>query len=212
MLVLRVAEEVRRDEDLCEKWYPLPFAEESYPVTTPGEFWLEALFHLAHRTDDRDLKKSYDEIGEEKDENRLRERALARLLDVADEQDKGVLLIVENLNMLLGDQISPADAWVLRETLLHEPRVMLLATATSQLRWEKRGILQDEIANLEKAMFELFKLYELKPLNLAECSLLLRSITGKDSSEARIRPIEILTGGNPRLLTIVAGFVARMSL
>ena len=42
MLALRAVEGVRREEDLNEHWYPLVFAEESYQVTTPGEFWLEA--------------------------------------------------------------------------------------------------------------------------------------------------------------------------
>ena len=52
MLVRRVAIEVRQDEELRQKWYPLIFAEESYEVGTAGEFWLESLFHLGRQTGD----------------------------------------------------------------------------------------------------------------------------------------------------------------
>ncbi|MHB0946811.1 MAG: tetratricopeptide repeat protein [Sedimentisphaerales bacterium] len=212
MLVLRVAEEIRRDEDLNKKWYPLVFAEESYSVSTPGEFWLEAIFHLAHQTGEKKWNETYEELNAEQNEQRLQERALAQLMDFADSQGKRILLIVENLNMLLGDQISHEDAWVLRKTLLSEPRIMLLATATSQFRWEKKGNLRDETENLEKAFFELFQQYKLMPLNESECRILWTSITGKDSSDERIRPLQILTGGNLRLLTIISTFASQMSL
>ena len=51
-LVLRIAAEIRANAELAQQWYPLSFAEESYPVTTAGEFWLEALCHLARQTGD----------------------------------------------------------------------------------------------------------------------------------------------------------------
>ena len=156
MLVLRSVEEVRRKKDLSENWYPLVFSEESYQVTTPGEFWLEALFHLGQQTEDAHWKRTHKELSDEPDENRLRERALAQLMDFADSESKRILLVVENFNMLVGEQISDSDAWKLRHTLLHEPRVMLLATATSRF---------EEIDNSDKAMFELFKLYNLQPLD-----------------------------------------------
>ena len=203
MLVLRVVEEVRGNEDLAARWYPLVFSEESYLVRTPGEFWLEALFHLAHKTDDERWRRTYEELRDEQDEERLRERALAQLMDFADREVKRILLVVENFNMLLGEQISDSDAWKLRHALLHEPRVMLLATATSRFK---------EIDNADKAMFELFKLHELGPLDDEESGRLWASVTGEEPRDERVRPLQILTGGNPRLLAIISAFAAKMSL
>jgi len=203
MLVLRVVEEIREEEDLRGRWYPLVFGEESYHVSTPGEFWLEALFHLAHKTGDEQWGRTFEELRDESDEERLQERALAQLMDFADAVSKRILLVVENFNMLLGDQITESDAWKLRHTLLNEPRVMLLATATSRFK---------EIDNADKAMFELFKLYELKALDERECGTLCASIAEKAATEERVRPLQILTGGNPRLIAIVSTFAARMSL
>ena len=62
MLALRVAEEVRKEGDLNERWYPLVFSEESYQVTTPGEFWLEALFHLGQKTGESRWKDTFREL------------------------------------------------------------------------------------------------------------------------------------------------------
>jgi tetratricopeptide (TPR) repeat protein len=203
MLALRVVEEIREEDDLRQTWYPLVFGEESYQVSTPGEFWLEALFHLAHKTQDDRWGRTHEELMQERDEERLRERALAQLMDFADAEGKRILLVVENFNMLLGEQIDDSDAWKLRHTLLHEPRVMLLATATSRFK---------AIDNSDKAMFDLFKLHELGPLDEIECGTLWSSISGKEASDERVRPLQILTGGNPRLLAIISTFAARMSL
>jgi len=79
-LVRRVAAEVRRDPTLDALWYPLVFAEESYMVSSPGEFWLEALFHLGDQTRNSRWDSAYQELRTESDEARLRQRALAQLI------------------------------------------------------------------------------------------------------------------------------------
>jgi len=201
-LVLRVAAEVKCDDELRSAWYPLIFAEESYQVATPGEFWLEAVFRLGEKTGDERWKRTYEELRRESNDDRLRERALSQLMDFADSIGKRLLLIVENLDMLLADQLGEDEAWSLRHTFQNEPRIMVLATAIRRV---------DEIGGKDKAMYELFKIYELKPLGSDECRAVWASITGKEISEQRVKPIRILTGGNPRLLTIISSFGANMS-
>ena len=46
MPVRRVAAEVRSNPDYGKPWFPVVFGEESYQVSSSGEFWLEALIHL----------------------------------------------------------------------------------------------------------------------------------------------------------------------
>ncbi len=201
-LVLRTVAEVKGNEALAKKWYPIVFGEDSYEVCSPGEFWLEAIFHLEACTKLERWQRTYLELKSEQDEKRLRESALAQLMDFADEQGKRILLVVENLNMILGDQIGSDEAWVLRHTLTNEPRLMLLGTATSRF---------EQMENAGKAMFDLFKIQDLKPLNAADCRTIWKAITGEDLTEIRVRPIQILTGGNPRLLSIIANFAAKTS-
>jgi tetratricopeptide (TPR) repeat protein len=201
-LVHRVAAEIKQNKEFINKWYPLIFSEESYEVVSAGEFWLEALFHLSEQTGDEKWRRTYAELKSETNDQRLLERALAQLLDFSDSQGKRILLIVENLNMLLGDLVGDEDAWKIRHTLMNEPRIMLLATAISRF---------EHFENSSKAMFEMFKVHELKPLDEDECNRVWESITEHKLPGERIKPIRILTGGNPRLLTIIAKFGAHRS-
>lgn len=179
-LALRIAAEIDKDAELRARWYPLTFSEESYQVVSAAEFWLEALFHLAEQTGEEKWKRTYAELKNERDDQRLRERALAQLLDFADSQGKRILLIVENLNMLFTDLISQDEAWKMRHALLNEPRLMLLATATSRF---------EGIDNSSQAMYELFKIHELKRLDAAECNAIWELITGAKLQGEKIRPI-----------------------
>ncbi|HTN92370.1 MAG TPA: ATP-binding protein [Sorangium sp.] len=202
-LVRMLADTVARDPELGARWYPLVFGEESYTVSTIGELWLEAIMHLGDQTGDARWQALHDELRAERDDERLCARALAQLVGFAEEQGKRILLIIENLHMLLEEQMSQKDAWSLRHTLQNEPRVLLLATATSRF-----GAILDE----EQALYEMFATYALEPLDLAECRALWEAVGGVEASERRVRPMQILTGGNPRLLGILASFAAKTSL
>ena len=116
---------------------------------------------------------------------------------------KRIVLVVENLNMLISEQLTNHSDWDLRHTLINEPRLMLLGTATAHF---------DEIKNIDKAWFELFSIYELKPLTLEECQSLWKNLVGVQLSDIEIQPIKILTGGNPRLVRIFASFAINRSL
>jgi tetratricopeptide (TPR) repeat protein len=203
MLVRRVAAEVRTESKLNEQWYPLVFAEESYQITSVGEFWLEALFHVADQTQEASWQTVYEELRTESDETRLRQRALAQLMDFADAQGKRIVLVVENLNMLFAEQLGSHDDWELRHTLQNEPRLMLLGSATQRF---------EQIEAIQKAWFEFFTIYQLEALSLEDCRVLWTGITGKPVHNNRLKPIKILTGGNPRLLRILIDFAVDLSL
>jgi hypothetical protein len=202
MLVRRVAAEIRRSESFNQHWYPLVFGEESYRILSAGEFWLEALYHLAAQNPGAQWQGVYEELRGEKDEKRLQQRSIAKLMDFADEQGKQILLIVENLNMIFDEQMSDGDDWDLRHTMQNEPRLMLLGTATQKF---------DEIDNVDKAWFEFFALHIMESLKLSEICQLWRSITEESLSDNQMRPMQILTGGNIRLLRMLAGVSKGMS-
>ncbi|MDQ1354671.1 MAG: hypothetical protein QG657_4980 [Acidobacteriota bacterium] len=201
-LVLRAMASITEDNELNSQWYPIVFSEESYEVSTPAEFWLRAIFHLAKQLKNETLAQAHERLKTEKDEKRLYERSLSCLMDFADEQGKRLLLVVENVNMLFDEQIGSDESWDIRHTLLNEPRIMLLGTATSRF---------DGIDNAGKAMFDLFKIHSLEPLATHESKLLWEYLTGEEVKDNKIRPIHILTGGNPRLLAIISSFAVGAS-
>ena len=80
---------------------------------------------------------------------------------------------------------------------MNEPRLMLLATATARF---------EAIDHPAKAMFEMFRIHDLRPLNDDECNTIWKLVTGAPLPGLQIRPIRILTGGNARLIALVARF------
>ena len=203
-LLLRVAVEVRRDETLAGL-FPVVFPEESYEVSTCGEFWLECLGHLAEQAvpDEREsLRLTYNDLRTVQEDQVLADRCIGALLDFADRHQKRLVLLVENLNMLFSDMGDPDAGWRLRKTLQTEPRVILLGSATSRF---------DEIDSPEHALYDLFRVVTLRPLDTEECEVLWGTVSGKPTTTRAVRPLEILTGGNPRLLAIIARFGAGQS-
>ena len=205
-LLLRIGAEIRRDTGLSSRFFPVVFAEESYEVSSAGEFWLECLSRLADQapagSDGPDLGRTFEELRTIRDDRTLADRCLGTLQDFSDREGKRLVLIVENLNMMLRDMADREAEWRLRQTLQNDPRILILASATSRF---------DEIDDPERALYDLFRELSLSPLDVDECATLWRTVAGQNRAPEMIQALRILTGGSPRLLTIVARFGARLS-
>ena len=173
-LLLRVAIETRRNPDLSSRLFPITFAEESYEVSTCGEFWLECLSRLVDQAPQpdwaSDLGRTYQDLRAIQDDRMLADRCLAALLDFSDRAGKRLLLTVENLNMMFADMLDPDAGWRLRKALQTEPRIMLLGSATSRF---------EEIDRPDRALYDLFRLIHLRPLDEQECSALWEAVSGE---------------------------------
>ena len=208
MLLARVAVELRTDDGLSRSLLPVRFMEESHEIFNIGDFWLETLFHLARESAEafpdmaRDLTKTHAELTARWSERSVGDLARAAVLDAAERAGRKLVLMVENLQTLCGT-VDEDFGWQLRGALQSEPRIVLLASATSRF---------DELEDPQEAFFELFRIVSLGPLTTDECRCLWQSVTGDRVGGRDIRPLEILTGGNCRLLAIVAGFPAHRSL
>ena len=205
-LLLRVVAEVGRDAALASRFFPIVFAEESYEVATAGEFWLECLTNLAAQAprgeDTPDLNRTVAELRTIRDDQALSDRCLGALLDFADQEAKRLVLVVENLNMLFADMADPEAGWRLRKILQTEPRIIVFASATSRF---------NEIDNPDRALYDLFRDRTLRPLDNDECTALWKSVSGRHPAPQTIRSLKILTGGSPRLISILARFGAGLS-
>ena len=205
-LLLRVAAEIRRDADLSSRFFPVVFAEESYEVSSAGEFWLECLCRLADQAppceDGPDLNRTFEDLRLIRDDRVLADRCIGALQDFSDRQGKRLVVVVENLNMMFRDIADSQAGWRLRQTLQTEPRIVLLASATSRFQ---------EIDNPKRALYELFRVLTLRPLVEEECAALWQTVSGRSRPPETIRALRILTGGSPRLLTILARFGGNLS-
>ena len=208
MLLARVAAELSADAGLASFLLPVRFMEESDEVFSAADFWLEALFYLALASDRRDpefarrLRDTRVDLTSRWRERELDERARAAVLEAADTLGRRLVLMVENLQALCAN----ADhdfGWKLRKTLQTEPQIILIATATSHF---------EGLHDAREPFFELFRIISLPPLNTAQCRRLWEVVSGDTATEREIRPLEILTGGSPRFLVIVAGFARHHSM
>ena len=208
MLLARVAAELRTDTVLSEGLLPVQFMEESQEIFTLADFWLETLFHLARESEAhdpefaRELRETHADFTKRWGEQLLEDHARAAVLDAATRLGKKLVLMVENLQALCAD-VDDEFGWKLREALQSEPQIILFATATSRF---------EELDDAQEPFFELFRTVQLDPLNTEECRRLWQIVSGDTVSGREIRPLEILTGGSPRLLVIVAGFARHRSL
>ena len=208
MLLARVAAELRADDELPGRLLPVRFMEESQEIFHLGDFWLETLFHLARESAEHDpevargLRESHAALTGRWREQTLEEHARAAVLEAADRLGKKLVLMVENFQGLC-ENVDDDFGWKLRGALQSDPQIMLLATATSRF---------EGLDDAREPFFELFRIVGLQPLTTDECRRLWQVVSGDEVREREIRPLEILTGGNPRLLVIVAGFAQHRSL
>ena len=208
MLLARAAAELRTKDKFSRFLLPVRFMEESHEIFDVADFWLETLFHLAresaasHPELAQELRETHADLSGCWRERALGDRARAVVLNAAERIGRKLVLMVENLQTLCAS-VDDDFGWQLRASLQSESQIMMLASATSRF---------EGLEDAEEPFFELFRLIDLTPLTTEECHRLWQAVSRDRVSVQEIRPLEILTGGNPRLLVVVAGFAEHRSL
>ena len=207
MLLARVAAELRADPQLRQTLVPVRFMEESVEVFDIGDFWLEALLYLAKECGDQrglrsEIEATRSHLARRPSGDDVAGHARASLLDAADRLGRQLVIMVENLQSL-SDETDEDFGWQLRQSLQSDPEIMLLGTATSHF---------EALDDAGAPFFELFRILQLKPLGTEECQALWRAVTGERREAIRMRPLQILTGGSPRLMVIVGEFARHRTM
>lgn len=196
----RVLAEMRTNLFLRQRWEPIFLSEESYTVTTPGELLLECLFQLAQQPQQQEAEGCYAAARAIADEMMLRKHCLNFFRKQVAATNKRFLIIVENLHMIMQDQLSGEPDELV--TIISDRSLFgVLATAVERTSEEDSGVLPYG-----------FSVIPLRPLSLEECQSLWKGLTGLEADKGRIRPLQILTGGSPRLIHILADFMQTPSL
>ena len=208
MLLARVAAELRTDPELSTHLMPIRFMEESHEIFSAADFWLDVLFYLSRETTaqdpelSRNLRDTHTDLTTRWRERELDDRARAAVLGMADRLGKRLVLMVENLQGLCAN-VDEHFGWSLRKTLQSEPQIILIGSATSGF---------EGLEDAQDPFFELFRIICLQPLDTERCGRLWQAVSGNAASGRRIRALQILTGGDPRLLVMVAEFGRHQSI
>lgn len=210
MLLARVKAELtsppRHRKSLARDLLPIRFMEESYEIWNVADFWLEAMAYTAGALGDEaragDLRTERRLLAESDAAPRtIAKAAREAVLEAAG--GRKLVLMIENLEPLCDavagrGRIRRTGIGWLRETLAPcRERVMVLATATSL--FEGLGRRQTFFKTT----------ISLPPLDTNGCEALLAHL-GQKRKDAKA--LEILTGGNPRLLAIVGSFAHEASI
>ena len=196
MLLHRLMAEMRRDDDLSSRFHPAVLPEEPYEIGTVGEFWLCCLTSLADSASDGSgLRSVADGLRKEFDDLVLEGRALGAIVEFARRQRQRVVMLVENMDVLFGQFGDESAGWRVRKTLQNEPNIVLIASASRRFA---------EIDRYDHALYDGLRTLTLRPLDADACGRLWESVAGRECPDGVARPLEIITGGNPRLVTTAA--------
>ena len=200
LLLARTELELRFNHELSSHLFPVRFSEENHEIFNIGEFWLEAMFHLA-----RECTRSEPEIAKELDDfhsslskkwnsDLLENHAFNAVMETAEKLGKRLVLMVENFESLLKNT-PDIFGWQLRKVLQTVPEIILLTTSNTYF---------NQLIDSDEPFYGFFRVIQLDPLNTADCQNLWATVTKIRLTKKEIRPLEILSGRNPRLLMMMA--------
>ncbi len=213
LLLRRLALAVREEPELATAWLPLTFPEEQYNITRLSDFWvncLDALGDLLEQSGEVELSRELDRCVDTlpQEEEARAAQALEGLLALADRLGRRLLLLLDNLDIVL--ERLKASHWAMRETLGHEPRLLLIGASARML---------EATYEYDAAFYDFFKIHELKGLNEAEMNQMLIRLAESDNNPrisrmieqepARLRALHTLTGGNPRTTVLLYGVLTQ---
>ena len=208
MMLARLVAEIRNNRSFADHLLPVRFMDESHEISSMTDFWLELLSYLANEIvlNDTDLagrvQKTHAYLAANWNSNLIEDQARSAVFEIVDNLQKRLVVMVENMQDIC-EHSGEDFGWKLREILQMEPQIILLATANRRFK---------ALDDANEAYFELFRIFYLGRLETQECRCLWQMTSGTSVSQRDIRPLEILTSGNPRLLVTVAASAQHRSI
>ncbi|UYO46200.1 AAA family ATPase [Rhodopseudomonas palustris] len=212
-LLRRLAIGISEEPALRARFIPLSFREEQYNVRSLDAFWRNCAESLAEWCEDGGRQETADNIDRSLSRAEWHESNSAgdAFLALCKQLGGRPVLFVDNLDLIL-DALSPQQNWELRRALQVPEGPIVFGAATQMLR---------QSAEREAAFYEFFHPHTLHPLSeseLRQCMYRLSEARGEfgrpvrevlEREPGRITTLHTLTGGNPRVLTLVYQLLER---
>ncbi|MDL2285822.1 tetratricopeptide repeat protein [Desulfococcaceae bacterium OttesenSCG-928-F15] len=170
----RLAVELHKDPDISASWLTLSFPEEPYTVTSLSELWCALLLSLRECLEKRDpASRELTDLNKvlagmkELGTKRREEEAFAFLREIRRRRNQGLILCVDNMDLLL-EGLASADApgerdassgtlWRLRRIISREKGMFWIGSSPCAL---------EESPEMTEAFHNFFKYQPLMPLNM----------------------------------------------
>lgn len=212
-LLMMIKQQVQNDKALAKNYLPVQTAEEEYSIVGLRDL-VTRIIELISQEPDRNLNPDLESIRSVIDDEEAAERAISALKAFSGKIKKKILLLVDNLDLILGNQFSDeAQIGRLRDLLMNESFLLLVGTAPTYFR---------EVSGYDRPLYNFFKTVHLEELTLEELTILLTKRAGWDRNkfflenleqiQPKLRALHHLTGGNPRLALILYQLLTHSTL
>ncbi|UCE46319.1 MAG: AAA family ATPase, partial [Phycisphaerales bacterium] len=200
--------ELCADQELTQAWLCIRFPEELPNVTSLRDVLAAALEILA----EQGIAKARDwhqKVEADMDEQHSQELAITGLRQIAQDQGRRLILLIENLDKLFVRGLTESTKATLRRLLMTDPFMMIVGSTVQ---------IFPAVRTYDEAFFNYFCPVPLERLNEEQACDLLRKRAAWDHNaefeaqyqkhRSKIRAISLLTGGNPRLLLMLYEILA----
>jgi len=200
-LLLLIRHAVTADRALSAAYVAIQTAEEEYSISSLRDFFGKALSLLVEVEPDESLEKSVESVDCTDDDEQAADIAIGALKGFCQRAGRKILLLVDNLDLILGDQLTD-DAQIgrLRDVLMNDSFLVLVGAAPTHFK---------EVSGYDRPFYNFFKPIDLEDLSAEQTAHLLRKRAEWDDNRAildrfeelkpRLNAVHHLAGGNPRL-------------
>ncbi len=201
-LLRKIQLEINKDEELSKFLLPVKFAEEQYQIRSLCRLWEEVAEYLQTIYDD-EFGNILDDMEEHIDDDDYELRCFFYLDEKIKKQDKKLLLLIDNIDELLG-KLKEKEQKQLREILLSSSSFRIIGGSTKMI---------EQHYDYSKTFYEFFQIVKLQGLDYKDSIRFLRTIGEDEQKEKieaiikntpeRIETLRQLTGGVPRTLVML---------
>jgi len=200
-LLVMIKNRILSESSLSQGYVPVKTSEEEYSIYCLRDLFSRILELLFDISQDKDLKDAISRIQYNSDDDHAVEIAYNSLRDYCAHSDKKLVLLIDNFDLILGDQISDvAQIGKLRDILMNQSFLVLIGASPSFFK---------EVSGYTRPFYEFFHIVDLDELSVeqmtelihkrAECDGNTALTQNMDDLVSRIKVVHHLTGGNPRL-------------
>lgn len=205
-LLHRLRYALEDDPELSQSWWPLKFPEEQYNVSRLGDLWLNCLDALIESLEERrqpfqDLERQAEAL-RRLPEEQLGEQALALLLSESSRLHRRFVLLLDNVDLVFSRLES--SQWALRRVLSEQDSLRMVGASAAAM---------ESTYSYGAAFYDFFAVHELPGLRKDEVLRLLDSLAKRLNAPrvrqlvaedpGRIETVRVLSGGNPRTITLL---------
>jgi tetratricopeptide (TPR) repeat protein len=196
--------------DLKERYTVVRFPEENNRILCFADVLLEIVRGLVEGENDGSWRDLHQLLSSVQDDQEIADTAIPRLRRYRQQSGRTILLLMENLDSLFGQQIkNEQEVHRLRTFLMDSPCATLVATSP---------VFFADILNVQKPFYEFFDIQVLEDLSEElTLDLVKRNLETDGRTDLlacfetlmpKIKALHTMTGGNPRLIMMLYELIA----